>query len=86
MKIKPSYGKLLPNLCGSAGDKTLGVANIDPNSNLLINTDIKNYVGYINATYNLFAGFNVLNTIRYNKQETENFREQHQSDREFNYD
>lgn len=69
VKYQSSYGKLLPNIYGSGENKNSWGRDIDPNSNLFINTDIKNYVGYINATYNLFAGFNVLNTIRYNKQD-----------------
>ncbi|NHM08250.1 TolC family protein [Flavobacterium sp. CYK-4] len=68
-QYRSSYGKLAPNLYGTAENKNSWGRDIDPNSNLFINTDIKNYVGYINATYNLFAGFTTLNTIRLNKQE-----------------
>lgn len=68
-QYRSSYGKLAPNLYGTAENKNSWGREVDPNSNLFINTDIKNYVGYINASYNLFAGFTTLNTIRLNKQE-----------------
>ena len=68
-QYRSSYGKLAPNLYGTVDNKNSWGRDVDPNSNLFINTDIKNYVGYINATYNLFAGFTVLNTIKYTKQE-----------------
>lgn len=64
-----SYGKLLPNLFGSFENKNSWGRDVDPNSNLFINTDIKSYVGYLNATYNLFAGFNTINNIKLNKRE-----------------
>ena len=64
-----SYGKLLPNFFGSIDNKNSWGRDVDPNSNLFVNTDIKNYQGYLNATYNLFAGFSALNAIRLNKQE-----------------
>jgi outer membrane protein len=64
-----SYGKLLPNLFGSIDNRNSWGREIDPNSNLFVNTDIRNYVGYINANFNLFAGFSALNSIRMNKQE-----------------
>lgn len=68
-QYRSSYGKLIPNIYGSAENKNSWGREVDPNSNLFINTDIKNYVGYINATYNLFAGFTTLNTIKYTKQQ-----------------
>ena len=64
-----SYGKLLPNFFGSIDNKNSWGREVDPNSNLFVNSDIKNYVGYINANYNLFAGFSALNTIRLTKQD-----------------
>lgn len=69
VQYKTSYGKLLPNIFGSYDNKNSWGREVDPNSNLFINTDIKNYVGYMNATYNLFAGFNAINNIKLNKQE-----------------
>ncbi|MBS1534994.1 MAG: TolC family protein [Bacteroidetes bacterium] len=69
VQYRSSYGKLLPNLFGTFENKNSWGREVDPNSNLFINTDIKSYVGYMNATYNLFAGFNTLNTIKLNKQE-----------------
>ncbi|WP_309640645.1 TolC family protein [Flavobacterium sp.] len=68
-QYRSSYGKLLPSIYGTAENKNSWGREVDPNSNLFINTDIKNYVGYINASYNLFAGFTALNTIKYTKQE-----------------
>jgi len=68
-QYKASYGKLLPNLYGSAENKNSWGRDVDPNSNLFINTEIRGYVGYINATYNLFAGFAVLNNIKMTKQD-----------------
>ena len=64
-----SYGNLLPNFFGSVDNKNSWGREVDPKTNQFVNLDIKNYVGYINATYNLFAGFSALNTIRLNKQE-----------------
>ncbi len=64
-----SYGRLLPNFFGSIDNKNSWGREVDPNSNLFVNTDIKNYQGYLNANYNLFAGFSALNSIRLNKQE-----------------
>lgn len=64
-----SYGKLLPNVFGSIDNKNSWGREIDPNSNLFVNTDVRNYVGYMNANYNLFAGFSAINNIRLNKQE-----------------
>lgn len=69
VQYRSSYGKLLPNLFGSLDNKNSWGRDIDPNSNLFINTDIKSYVGYMNASYNLFAGFNTINTIKLNKRE-----------------
>jgi outer membrane protein TolC len=68
-QYRSSYGKLLPNIYGTVENKNSWGREVDPNSNLFVNTDIKNYVGYINATYNLFAGFTTLNSIKYAKQE-----------------
>ncbi len=68
-QYRSSYGKLLPNIYGTAENKNSWGRDVDPNSNLFVNTDIKNYVGYINASYNLFAGFTTLNTIKFTKQE-----------------
>jgi outer membrane protein TolC len=64
-----SYGKLLPNFFGSLDNRNTWGREVDPQTNLFVNTDIKNYIGYINANYNLFAGFSALNSIRYSKQE-----------------
>ena len=64
-----SYGKLLPNFFGSLDNRNTWGREVDPQTNLFVNTDIKNYIGYINANYNLFAGFSALNNIRYSKQE-----------------
>lgn len=64
-----SYGKLLPNIFGSVDNRNTWGREIDPRSNLFVNTDVRNYIGYMNATYNLFAGFSALNNIRVNKQE-----------------
>lgn len=68
-QYRASYGKLLPNVFGSLDNKNSWGREIDPKTNLFVNADVKNYVGYINANYNLFAGFSALNSIRLNKQE-----------------
>lgn len=68
-QYKASYGKLLPNIYGTAENKNSWGREVDPNSNLFVNTDIKAYTGYINASYNLFAGFTVLNNIKMTKQD-----------------
>ncbi len=64
-----SYGKLLPNFFGSLDNRNSWGREIDPQTNLFVNTDIKNYIGFVNANFNLFAGFSALNNIRFTKQE-----------------
>ena len=67
-QYKASYGNLLPNIYGTVDDKSSWGREINPHTNLYSNTDIKNYVGYMNAGYNLFSGFSTWNTIRLSKE------------------
>lgn len=65
-----SYGNILPSVFGSMNNKNSWGREIDPKTNVFINTDIKNFVGYINASFNLFSGFSTLNSIQLAKEDS----------------
>lgn len=68
-QYKASYGKLLPSVVAQAENKNTWGREIDPNTNLYINDQLRTYNGQINANFNLFSGFEAINTIKRNKQE-----------------
>lgn len=68
-RYKTSYGKLLPSVVATAENKNTWGRDIDPNTNLFINDQVRNYAGAIQANFNLFSGFEAINTIRLNKEE-----------------
>jgi outer membrane protein len=68
-QYKASYGKLLPSVAAQAENKNTWGREIDPNTNLYVNEQLRTYSGSINANFNLFSGFEAINTIKRNKQE-----------------
>lgn len=68
-RYKASYGNLLPSLSGTIDNKNSWGREIDPKTNLFVSKDIKYYAGNLNANYNLFSGFSVINTIKSAKQD-----------------
>jgi len=68
-QYKASYGNMLPNIFGNFDDKNSWGREIDPHTNLYVNNDLKYFAGTINANFNLFSGFSVINTIKSNHQD-----------------
>jgi outer membrane protein TolC len=68
-QYRASYGNLLPSVYGSMNDKNSWGREIDPKTNVFVNRDIKNFVGYINTSFNLFSGFSTLNSIQLAKED-----------------
>ena len=66
-----SYGQLLPSIYGTASNKKSWGRAIDPKTNLFVEKNLNNYKGNIEAVYNLFSGFAVINSIKLAKQEVE---------------
>ncbi len=70
-QYKSSYGKLVPSVYANAENRNSWGREVNPNTNLFTNTDVKYFTGNLNAAFNLFAGFEAINTIKYTKQEHE---------------
>lgn len=68
-QYKASYGNILPSVYASVDNKNSWGREIDQNTNEFVNQDLKYYGGTVNAMFNLFSGFSVINTIKSNKQE-----------------
>lgn len=68
-QYRASYGNLLPSVFGSMNNKNSWGREVDPKTNVFVNSDIKNFVGYINTSFNLFAGFSTLNSIQLAKED-----------------
>lgn len=68
-QYRASYGKLLPSLIASVDDKNSWGRDINPKTNTITELDIKNYVGILEAGFNLFSGFSVWNSIKSSKLE-----------------
>ncbi len=68
-QYRASYGNLLPYIYGTMNNKNSWGREIDPKTNVFVNQDIKNFVGYINTSFNLFSGFSTLNSIKLAKEE-----------------
>jgi len=68
-QYKASYGKLLPTVAANAENKNTWGREIDPTTNLYVNEQLRTYNGAINANFNLFSGFEAINTIKLSKQE-----------------
>lgn len=68
-QYRASYGNVLPNIFGTMNNKNSWGREIDPNTNVFVNRDIKNFVGYINTSFNLFSGFSTLNSIQLAKED-----------------
>ncbi len=63
-QYRASYGKLLPTIEFELDDKNSWGREINPKTNIIIDQDIKNYVGIAEAQYTLFAGFSAINGIK----------------------
>ena len=68
-QYKASYGNLLPIVFGTMNNKNSKGREIDPKTNVYLDQDIHNYVGYINTSFNLFSGFSALNSIKLAKED-----------------
>ncbi|PWA04243.1 TolC family protein [Flavobacterium psychrotolerans] len=66
-QYKASYGKLLPSVYILAENKNSWGREIDQNTNLFVDKELKYYGGNINAVFNLFSGFTTINTIKSNR-------------------
>jgi outer membrane protein TolC len=69
-QYRASYGNLLPTVFGSMNNKNSWGREIDPKTNVFVDSDIKNFVGYINTSFNLFSGFSALNSIQLAKEDS----------------
>jgi len=69
VRYKSSYGKILPSVYGVADNKNSWGRDIDQNTNLYVNRELKYFSGSVNASFNLFSGFTVINSIRSAKQD-----------------
>ena len=67
-QYKTSYGNLLPSVFATVDNKNSWGRDIDSKTNLYVNKDLKSYTGSLGATYNLFSGFAVINSIKSAKQ------------------
>lgn len=74
-QYKASYGQILPTISASGDNRYSWGKEIDNTTNLFVNTQLKTYEGSVNANFNLFSGFRVLNSIRAMRQEREISRE-----------
>ena len=63
-QYKLSYGSILPTVNGVVDSKNIVGRQIDQNTNKYVTKDLKNYSGSLNASFNLFSGFTVINTIK----------------------
>ena len=68
-EYKSSYGKLLPSVSATVENKKSWGKEIDPDTNIFANKKIENYSGNVGASYNLFAGFSTINSIKSAKQD-----------------
>lgn len=64
-----SYGNILPSVYAVAENRNSWGRDIDQNTNQFVNQNLKYYTGTVNAMFNLFSGFTVINTIKSTKQE-----------------
>jgi outer membrane protein len=67
-QYKASYGNMLPNILGTFDNKNSWGREIDPQTNLYVDNDLKYFAGNISANFNLFSGFSVINSIQLNHQ------------------
>ena len=70
-KYRASYGALLPSIFATVDNKNSWGREIDSKTNLYVDKDLKNYIGSIGATYNLFSGFAAINSIKSAKKEAQ---------------
>lgn len=70
-QLKGAYAILLPNITGSVSNNYSWGRGIDPNTNTYVNQEFKSYSGGLSAGFNLFSGFQNINSIKLAKQELE---------------
>lgn len=68
---RASFGQYLPVVVADGENRNSWGKEIDSDTNLFVNDNIRNYEGTLNATFNLFSGFLAYNTIKAEKQEKE---------------
>ena len=68
---RASYGKLLPNVFADAENRNSWGKEIDADTNLFVNQEVRNTEGTVNAFFTLFQGFSVLSSIMIAKQNLE---------------
>jgi outer membrane protein TolC len=66
---RASYGQLLPVVTADGEYRDSQGKEIDSETNLFVIDRVRNYDGSLNANFNLFSGFEALNTIKRAKQE-----------------
>lgn len=70
-QYKASYGKLAPTLYASGFERARFTQAFDFQTNSYIDDTQREYRGSVGGTFNLFSGFNVINTIKMQKSEYE---------------
>ncbi|HEY0092185.1 MAG TPA: TolC family protein, partial [Flavobacterium sp.] len=68
---RASFGKLLPSVYGEFENRNSWGKEIDSDTNLFVNEDLRNNEGTLNAYFTLFSGFSNLASIMAAKQELE---------------
>ena len=68
---KGAITKLLPTISGSVSNNYSWGRGIDPSTNTFVNQEFKSYSGGLNSGFNLFSGFQNINSIKLAKQELE---------------
>lgn len=69
-QYKASYGKLLPIVSAEGDNRISWGREIDPLTNLYVDTNLRVYRGTLEADYNLFAGLRDVNGIKSANQES----------------
>jgi outer membrane protein TolC len=70
-QYKASYGKLLPVVFADGDNRNTWGREVDPITNLYVDTEINLFRGGIEADYNIFSGFKDINGIKLANQEAD---------------
>ena len=68
-QYKASYGKLAPTISANGFDRTRYNQLYDFQTNSYVDNSVREFRGTVRGTFNLFAGFNVINSIKMQKNE-----------------
>jgi len=68
-QYKTSYGKLLPAVVGEIDNRNYWEKDFNSSTNRFDKTELKNYRTTLEADFNLFSGFEAVNTVRLRKQD-----------------